>query len=416
MDFSQVEKQLKALGQDVYELARMKWNPAKNRPMSLSDLLTVEEIREKQSRIEIEMKNEENWYLRADPRPGIKHEVIFIDDNTPDGRDFLKNQGVIPACVVQTSTRSNEIPSLHCWYRMPTALDVQTRKAVEKVLLNRLHTEFPHDDPKMIPGDFGSNDGCHRGRLAGTWNFGLGKKKDCEIILLEASGHVLSDEITAVLLEEAKHFINYAPKIKLSDSLLEIENRKYENPKVVQWFTENIVPKMDAKKPHYFQDLFAARMLLRANFSEIDTKKVLLEHDPNPIFERKRDPAFFLENILREARKSLLPQASPSIPHHCGGEVLVPFRELASALPSAPAAPAADSDSGASAPDTKFFGYIENGKIFFNVNPKKNGTSTFPTFSEKSLLPQSIPNENPDKKTPFTQPRRKSHGVKPRAT
>ena len=66
MDFSQVEQQMRALGQNTYELARMKWSEAKGKSMSIGDLLTIEEIRNKRSRIELEIENQENWYLRAD--------------------------------------------------------------------------------------------------------------------------------------------------------------------------------------------------------------------------------------------------------------------------------------------------------------------------------------------------------------
>ena len=410
MDFQQTEKQMVALGQDTYELARMKWDEAKNKSMSIGDLLTIEQIRAKRSRIEIEIQNQENWYLRADYRPHVQHDVVFIDDNTPQGAEFLRSQGVIPCCVVQTSTRDDGAASLHCWYRMPAPLDVQTRKAVERVLLNRLHAEFPHPDPTQRPGDNRSADGCHRGRLAGTWNFGLGKERDCPVVLLEATGHILSEYVAAELLEAAAPYIDYSPKRKPSQNLLEIQEHKYENPKIVRWFTENVVSKMDSTRPHYQQDLFAVAKLLRAKFSDIDIKKVLLENDPNSILDRKRDPAFFLETVLQEIKASLAPKAPSPTPG--GGRGTLHLRELASAPPSVPQLIPAPQEPEQEKPFTGLGTISPDGRIEFNT--EKPGTLAFHVSEQEPLQPQSLPAKTPAPKTPVLRPRRKSFGVKPR--
>lgn len=191
-----------------------------------------------------------------------------------------------------------------------------------------------------MPGDFGSNDGIHRGRLAGTWNFGLGKERDCPVVLLEASGHILSDAVAARLLEKAAPYIDYSPKRKPSASLIEIQEHKYERPSIVDFYLTKVVPLMNPEREHYHQDLFAVGRLFDNGFCEMDVKKVLLEHDPNPIESRKPGrEAWFLENIVREVQESQgkkAPQSSPQTPPTVqgGGEVFMSSGGVPAAVPS----------------------------------------------------------------------------------
>lgn len=403
MEFQQAEEQMRALGENLYEIAKMRWNERENRTMSIDDTLTVEKIKERAGRYALDVINGENLYIRA--RPDALHPIIFIDDNTPAGAEFLRGQGITPACVVQTSIDDDGVPRLHCWYRMPSPLDCPTRKAVEKIIINRLHEKFPHPNPKKRPGDVGSNDGQHRGRLAGTWNHGLGKERDCPVMLIEASGHVLSDAVAAHLLEEAAPFIDYSPKRKPDASLEEIRDHKYERPSIVDFYLKNVVPKMDPTREHFKQDLFAAGYLLNNGFCEMDIKKVLLLHDPNPIEDRKAGrEAWFLENIVQEAQGKKAPS-----PHPGGGEVLMPFPGgVPAAVP-----PADQPDPAPSSEPLQEAPYVGQGtgqKMRGTISP--DGKITFGVaFADTPTAPETKP------QAPATRPAARRQfrlGVKPR--
>lgn len=375
MDFQQAEEQMQALGENIYEIAKMRWNERENRTMSVEDRLTVDQIREKQGRYAIDEVNGENLYIRA-PHDAL-HPIIFVDDNTPAGTEFLRGQGIIPACVVHTSTRDDGKPSLHCWYRMPERLDAPTRKAVEKILINRLHDKFPNKDKKKMPGDFGSNDGIHRGRLAGTWNFGLGKERDCPVVLLEASGHILSDAVAARLLEKAAPYIDYSPKRKPSAGLEEIRGHTYERPSIVDFYLTKVVPLMNPEREHYHQDLFAVGRLLNNGFCEMDIKKVLLLHDPNPIEDRKAGhEAHFLENIIQEAQGKKAPNPG-------GGEVLMPLPSAGASASVPP--PISQPDPATQEPDTSEPRRVTGERVTGTIS--SDGKITFGTSTAKIQAP-----------------------------
>lgn len=396
MNFSQVEKQMAALGENIYEIAKMRWSEEKNRALSIDDILTIDKIRERAKRYALDEINGENLYIRAIPQN--RHPIIFIDDTTPAATAFLREQGIIPACTVQTSTDEDGIPRLHCWYRMPEKIDVQTRKAVEKVLINRLHAKFPHPDPKKRPGDVGSNDGQHRGRLAGSWNHGLGKERDCPVTLLEASGHVLSSTVADALLDEAAPFIDYSPKRKPSASLMEIQEHKYERPSIEDFYRKMVVPKMDSRKAHYQQDIFAIGFLIKSGFCELDIKKVLLLHDPNPIEKRKAGREdWFLETIFREVEEALGKKApSPQ----GGGEVLM---LSAGACASVPPSPLSAANPGAVAPG------IEKPYPAWGDGKRKRGSISPDGKISFGVAPA------PEKPVQApVKPRRRKFGVKPR--
>ena len=296
-----IEKQFSALGQDEYEIVKMRRETGATKNLYQTDIRTIEDMKRKIDSYQVDVERGENLYIRA--LPDSIHEVIFIDDTHQDAIDFLAQQDILPACVVETSVK-NERASLHAWYRLSESVNRATRKAIEYVLIKKQHDKFPDPDIKKMPGDFGSNDGGHLGRLAGSHNFGLTKPKNNAVLLVESTGYVLSQRVTDKLLEEAeKHITTFK---KFDADLENIKSHAYDNQKIVQYFKENVIPKMNSACAHFEQDFFAVTYLLKAKFSEADIKKVLLEFDPNPIFERKiGHEAHYLEVTVFNAKQKL---------------------------------------------------------------------------------------------------------------
>lgn len=335
----QVIRQMQAIGQKVYEIGMMKRE--NYRTLHQSDIRTVVEMVDHLYRYKPKNGNlhKENIYIRA--LPDEIHNVIFLDDLTPDALNYMKEKGVLPAAVVHTSTKSG-IASLHAWYKLPQNMDRATRKAVEYILLTELHAAFP-DDPQ--PGDFGSNDGGHYGRLAGFQNHGLTSPRDCPVILTEATGHTLSHDVGQQLLEKAAPFIDYEPTPNTFEPLNEIWERPYENPKIVHYFKENVLPKIDYSRPPYQQDFFLVCYLLRKQFSPADVKKVLLELTPHPIHEgRKRNPPYYLWLTMKDAAEAIeanphdyqpriSPHSAPGLGYG-GAHVLLPFAGAGATAPA----------------------------------------------------------------------------------
>mgnify|MGYP002561748069 CR=1 FL=1 len=339
---TQIIQQMQAIGQETYEIGMMKRE--NNRTLHLSDERNVYEMIDllyKYSQRNDE-KSKENIYIR--PLPDIEHNVIFLDDLTPAALNYLKEKGILPACVVQTSEKSG-VPSLHAWYKLPENVDRPTRKAVEYRILTDLHERFPDPDPKKCPGDFGSCDGGHYGRLAGFHNHGLTSPRDNPVSLIESTGHTLSSDVAQRLLTEAAPFIDRNPTPKNFEALETIWQRPYENNKTVQYVKENILPKVDSSRPPYQQDFFICMYLLRKGFSEADTKKALLELSPHTINEdRKRNPAYYIDLTLSKARQAL-DQDPPPIPSR-GAACASAF---SSSAPAGASAPATGSDTNTNA-------------------------------------------------------------------
>lgn len=311
MDTVQIKRQLAALGQPTYGIAKMRWSEELNRPLKQEDFRNWPQMEKQLSRYAHAEKSGENLYIRAVPT--IAHEIIFLDDVTPDAITFLKNQGVIPACVVQTSTAETGVPRLHAWIRLADAQEAPTRKAIEKILIDRLHAEFPDPVEKNRPGDRGSNDGIHLGRLAGSWNYGLKKPRNCPVELMEATGYILPPDVSAALLTEATPFIDLTPrKRKVDADVQAIIDHVYERPEIVSTYIQKVVPKMDTSQEHYRQDFFAVSYLLNAKFCDMDIIKCLFDHDPNPIQERKAGrEAYWLHRTVEEAKAHMRTKPSP---------------------------------------------------------------------------------------------------------
>ena len=322
-DLTQAESQMIALAQPEYEIAKMRREPGATKNLYQSDRRTIEEMRRKAAAYAADTARGENLYIRADP-DGI-HDIIFIDDTRQEAVDYLDAQGIKPACTVETSVKHGKA-SLHTWYRLSEPTDRMTRKAVEYTLIKKLHEQFPDPDPERMPGDYGSCDGGHLGRLAGSRNYGLTKPKDNAVVLVEATGYVLSADVTAALLSEAEE--NKKEMRKLDADLEEVKNHEYENIKIIQWYKENVVPRMRKELPHFRQDFFAVCAMLRAKFGEMDIKKVLWDHDPNPIQERKvGHEAHYLACTLYNARAEVgnAHSPKPSLPPVVGGGSALPF-------------------------------------------------------------------------------------------
>lgn len=307
----QIKKQMLAMGQDQYEITKIKNSNGKN--LVVSDFRTIDDMRIHANKYHFDIKQRENLYIRAIPH--AHHPLIFLDDLNPKAVDFLKYHDLHPCCVVETS-KKNEIPSLHAWLKLSEDIDRPVRKAIEYFIIKNLHEAFP--DSK--PGDLGSNDGGHLGRLAGSWNFGLKTPKNNPVVLVSSSGVTLSLELTQMLISESEIYIN--KKVTKNDELSIIEGHEYENPKIIKYYLENVVPRMNPKYEHYKQDLYAVGKLLYAGFSEMDVKKVLLDHNPNPIRVRKKErESFYLTSIVNQCQSPpllLLPC--------CGGDVLMPLQ------------------------------------------------------------------------------------------
>lgn len=387
---NEIEKQFWALGQDQYEIVKMRREPGTVNNFYQTDTRTLDDMRRKIDKYSMDVQQGENLYIRA--LPDDIHEVIFLDDMSEEAVDFLsRKKGMIPCCIVETSEKNGK-PSLHCWYRLDEPTDRPTRKAIEYHLISMLHENFPDPDPKKMPGDFGSNDGCHLGRLAGSWNYGLTSRKNNPIMLVEASGHILSYYVTQDLLEKSEKYRDINRK-KIDIELEKIISHEYDNEKIVQWYRENAIPKMISTRPHFEQDFDSVCRLLKAkpNFSDLDIMKVLWENDPNPIQERKQShEAHYLALTVYKAKKHLgiateeVPSPTPTSKKKEGG---------GSALLSASA------DAPASAIDI--------------ANVPKSGTQTYPEKPKISeQLQQAVENYNEQKKQSASSTQRKSFSYK----
>lgn len=400
-DAIQAETQMIALKQSEYEIVKMRRKPGTTKNLFQSDQRTVKDMKRKSDAYAADTDRGENLYIRAEP-DGV-HEVVFVDDTHQQAVDFLAAQGIEPACIVETSVKHG-VPSLHAWYLLSEPVDRVTRRAVEYTLIKQLHEQFPHDDPARMPGDFHSCDGGHLGRLAGSWNHGLSKPKNNAVTLVEATGRILSPEVTARLLAEAEE--NKKELVKLDADLEEIKNHTYQNPKIVQYFRENVVPKMDSRKPHYLQDFFATCYMLNAKFAEDDIKKVLWEHDPNPVSERKvGHEAHYLAVTLYKAQAKVGTPLSPkpSLAPSVGGGSGDAFCLSAGACASVPPSPLSAANPGATAPD------IEKPYSTWGDGKRKRGSISPDGKIQFGVAPVD---ENPVSAKP--KPRRKRLGVKPR--
>lgn len=343
----QVRRQLEALGQKIYEIGMMRFDEGIEDTLRRSDFRTPHQVMDHLYRYRNFSANGENIYVRA--TPDAIHGIIFLDDVTPDAQAYLEADGIIPASVVETSRTPAGVPRLHCWYRLAWKVDRPTRKAIEYVLITRLHGRFPNPDPKQCPGDFGSNDGGHYGRLAGFHNHGLRTPRDCPTTLVSASGHILSPEVTEKLIQEATPHIDRTPKKKDFEDLDEIRSRPYEKPRIVTFIKEKVYPKIDPDRAPFEQDFWMVCYLLKSKFSQADVKKALLELTPNPIHEgRKRNPPYYLDLTMTKALKAVkmkrevpLTQPDPIPDPEHGGAACVPAPAGAGAThePSAPLLP-----------------------------------------------------------------------------
>lgn len=293
----QIERQMYSMGQTEYEIVKMKRMPGALKNLYISDIRTIEDMSKHIDKYIYDVQQrKENLYIRA--IPDYSHPVIFLDDMNEESLNFLISKGINPCCTVQTSIKQGN-PSFHVWLKLCEDVDRPIRKVVEYYLIKELHEQFPNQKP----GDFGSNDGGHLGRLAGSWNFGLLKQKNNPVVLVSSDGCTLSPQVTQMLLAESSIYIDQCTNKKIDNDLHKINLHEYENPKIIKYFKENVIPKMNANYPHYQQDLFAAGKLLYAGFSEMDVKKVLLEHDPNPISTRKPErEALFLSHIINQCQ------------------------------------------------------------------------------------------------------------------
>lgn len=281
------ERQLAALGQNDYELAMLSQSGKFLRlPYS-----TFHELSEEKTMERNEVSNthkKENFYIRADPDG--THELIFLDDLEEQGVNFL-SQNYPPACVIETSKNS-----FHAWLRLAECVDRSTRKAIERLLIKDLQP-FGGADPASACGG-------HLGRLAGFINNGFPHKpKHFLVTLVQADGHILSNETTELLLERAEEYKEAMIEFKKADEfeeLYEITERPYENAGIVDYYTKKVVPKIRKDAEHYHQDLFIVMRLLYAKYSADDVKKLLFEEGPHTV-HRKRNPAYYLSRTMETA-------------------------------------------------------------------------------------------------------------------
>ena len=166
----------------------------------------------------------ENVFVRPDPR--LDRALVLVDDIEEIGVDTLRDAGLEPCCVVETSLKN-----LQCWLDFGGIMAPMERKLIARRLA------------EMVDGDLGSADGVHYGRLAGFTNrkpshLGEGRNGGFPFVLCRFAARLIcsrSDEMRQWAQEQAqqaaratkqKNAIVYASK---SETRLKNDFRRYSD-------------------------------------------------------------------------------------------------------------------------------------------------------------------------------------------
>ncbi|MCR5259462.1 MAG: RepB family DNA primase [Desulfovibrio sp.] len=147
-----VGNQLRAMGCARYMLLMRRENPGKkDRPILKGPLPPAGVMKEIRN---MRRLNGQGWHVYVQPDPGEQRALVLVDDLTVSSVVQMKNLGVAPACVVETSPGSYQ-----CWVN----LGKDPMAAEERRLVARRLAGYFGGDPCSAAS-------IHMGRLAGFTN------------------------------------------------------------------------------------------------------------------------------------------------------------------------------------------------------------------------------------------------------
>lgn len=277
-----IRAQWDALGQQRYEFGQITqdgrtWN----------DIRRWENLRQKLERYTTSNEEgKENIYIR--PVPADEHSIIFLDDVTVEGINFLRENGIFPACVAETSQTNFQI-----WIRLANHQPREIRKGIERYIIGLLEQHGYH-------ADSGSADGMHYGRLVGFINQ-KPSRGGFRVALIEATGEILSDEKTTFLLQQslATATTSLAVTNDCYPSLEDIRVNEYDQPDIVEFFGK-LLPSIYPGGDRSRQDFMLCARCAKEGYSEKDICKALLELGPHDCM-RKSKPSQYLYKTVRAA-------------------------------------------------------------------------------------------------------------------
>ena len=277
-----IQSQWGALGQDRYEIGQIRpdgkmWQDVRRLSNMLSKLERYSFANE---------SGRENIYIRA--IPSSEHDIIFLDDLSIGGIVFLKENGIAPACAVETSSEN-----FQAWFRLSEKQPRETRKAVERHLIGLLGENGHH-------ADSGSADGMHYGRLCCFINQKPGRN-GFRVALIEASGIILTPETTAYLLQQSLVTAtkNLAVAGDCYPSLDQIRAHEYEHPEIVEFF-QRLLPSIQQGRDPSAVDFMLAARCAKEGFGKEDIQKALVEIGPNDL-TRKNKPGYYITKTVNVA-------------------------------------------------------------------------------------------------------------------
>ena len=286
LDINIIKKQWVALGQDNYDVGMINQKTGKK----MSDIRSRPQMLQKLARYQEFSDRGENLYIRG--VPDVAHDLIFLDDMTPEGIVYLKSKQLFPAAVDESS-----LDNLQCWLRLGLPACKATRKACERGLIASMNAAgIPGSKARnQSAADHGAADGQHYGRLAGSRH----QKSGFTVRLVEASGHVLAPQITEALIRDSRLFADETPPD--GGEILELRellDGQYDRPEITrdaEHFAQ-LATDPDRSKA----DFYLACRLAKNGYGVRDVAKALAEYGPND-YDRKKAPARYLQDTARKA-------------------------------------------------------------------------------------------------------------------